>query len=111
MARLLGQQDRAALGDHHGVHHDRGTAREVQRPVHGVDRGHVAQHADLHRIHADVLGDRPHLVDHRLRRHRVNRGHFPGVLRGDRRDRGHPVGAAPGEGLQVGLDPGATAGV
>ena len=45
------------------------------------------------------------------RRHRVDGGDGDGVLGGDRGDRGHPVGAAGGEGLQVGLDAGAAAGV
>ena len=38
-------------------------------------------------------------------------GHADGVLRGQRGDRGHPVDAAAGERLQVGLDAGAAAGV
>ena len=33
----------------------------------GDDRGGL-EHADLHRVHADVLGDRAYLVDNRLRR-------------------------------------------
>ena len=46
-----------------------------------------------------------------VRRHRVDARHADRVLRGQRGDRRHPVDAAARERLQVGLDPGAAAGV
>ena len=57
------------------------------------------------------LGHGAHLRDDHLRRDGVHRVDRDRVLRGDRRDRRHPVHAARGERLQVGLDAGAAAGV
>ena len=113
--RALGvglEQPAAALGDHHRVEHHRHVAgsRSSARSTASIASA-VPDHPDLHGVHADVLDHRPDLLDDRLGRQRVDRAHALGVLRGDRRDRGHAVRAAGGERLQVGLDAGAAAGV
>ena len=105
------EQRRAALGHHHRVEHDRRAGQQVERPLHRLDRLDGAEHPDLHRVDADVLGHRAHLLDDRLRRERIDGRDRDRVLRGDRRDRGHAVRAAAGERLEVGLDAGAAAGV
>ena len=66
-ARLLVEQHRAALGDHHRVDHHRRLADEAQRLDHRVDGLRRAEHADLDRVDADVLGDRRDLGDDRSR--------------------------------------------
>ena len=57
------------------------------------------------------VGDGAHLGDDDLRGQRLDRVTSTRVLRGDRGDRRRPVHAAARERLQVGLDPGAAAGV
>ena len=79
---------------------------------HRVDRLRRAEHPDLDRVDADVRGDRPDLRDdHLAARPARPRSTADRVLRRDRGDRRHPVHAAARERLQVGLDPGAAAGV
>ena len=72
----------------------------------------VAEHPDLDRVDADVAR-RPRAPGRRSSpaRSPATAVTADGVLRRDRRDRGHPVHAAGGERLQVGLDAGAAAGV
>ena len=48
-ATITGSSTTGALGD------------EVERLAHRLDRLHRAEHADLDRVHPDVLGDRPDL--------------------------------------------------
>ena len=106
------EQHGAGLGDHHGVDHDRRAGLEqVERLVDRRDDLGRPEHPDLHGVDADVLGDGPDLLDDEVAGHRVHAGDADGVLRGQRGDRGHAVDAAAGERLQVGLDPGAAAGV
>jgi hypothetical protein len=102
--RMLVEQPGAALGDHHGVQDHRCSGDQVERARHRLDRLCGSEHADLDRVDADVLRDRADLLDDRLGRQRVDRCHRPRVLRRHGRDRRHPVHAAAGEGLQVGLD-------
>ena len=64
----------------------------------------VAEHPDLDRVDADVLGHGFHLRDDDLGRHRLDGVDADGALGGDRGDRGQAVDAAGGEGLEVGLD-------
>ena len=84
---------------------------QVECLVDGIDRREAAEHPDLDGVDADVVGDGAHLRDDRGRRYRLHVDHADRVLRSDRRDRGHAVGAAASESLQVGLNPGAAAGV
>ena len=109
--RLLVEQPRAALGDHHGVEDDGRLRNQAERGGDGPDRLGRAEHADLDGVDADVGGDGAHLLRDGLRRQRVDGRDAGRVLRRDRRDRGHSVDPAAGEGLQVGLNAGAAAGV
>ena len=102
----------AGLGDHHGVDHDRRAGlQQAERVFDGADGLRGAEHPDLHGVDADVLCHLPDLLDDHLRRRRVHRADAGRVLRGQRRDRRHPVDAAARERLQVRLDAGAAAGV
>jgi hypothetical protein len=112
--RVLGvlvEKPHTALGDHHRVEHDRRVRDEFERPADSLDGRRRAEHADLHGIHADVLGDRANLLDNDLAGDGVNSGDGDRVLRGDRGDGRHPVNAAPRERLEIGLDAGPTTGV
>ena len=106
------EQDGPALGDHHGVDdHGRPRLELLQRLSHGQDGLGAREHPHLDGIDADVRQDGLHLPHDDLARDLVDGAHPDRVLDGDRRDRGHPVDAATGEGLQVSLDPRASAGV
>ena len=82
-----------------------------RRVEHRVDRRLVGEHPDLDRVDADVRRDRVDLGDDHLRRDGGDHLDPDRVLRGQRGDRRRPVDAAASERLQVGLDPGAAAGV
>jgi len=106
------EQHGTGLGDHDRVQHDgRVLVEEVERADDGRDGLDSAQHPDLHRIDADVVDDGRHLGDDHLRRDRLDRAHLDGVLRGDGGDGGHAMHPAAREGLEVGLDAGAAAGI
>ena len=105
------QQRVAALGDHHRVHHERDIRIPPQRVRHGGDDLRVGEHARLDGAGADVRQDGVDLRRNRIGRQVVDGLHAEGILRGDRRHGGHAVHAVGREGLQVGLDAGAAAGV
>ena len=110
--RVVGKR-RAAGRDHHRIEHDR-QARllglQPLEPLRDLLGGEgAADHADLHRVDADVADDRVDLREDHLGRNRVDRGDAERVLRGDRGDRGHRVAAEHGDGLDVGLNPRAAA--
>ena len=105
------EQHRPALGDHHRVDHDRGLPHLVQCLGDRFDRRLVEEHPDLDRVHAEIGGHRPDLVEDHLPRNRLHGDHLAGVLGGEGDDRRGAVDAAARERLQVGLDPGAAAGI
>ena len=106
------EQPRAGLGHHDGIDDDGCPVRElVQRLRDGPRRLDAAQHPDLHRVDAEVLGDGPDLREDHVGRDRMDGGHADRVLRGDRGDRCRPVNAGRRERLEVGLDARAAAGV
>ena len=78
---------------------------------HRLDRGGLRQHADLHRIDVEIGEHRVDLRGDEIGRHVVDAGDALGVLRGQRRDHRGAIDAERGEGLQVGLDAGAAAGI
>jgi hypothetical protein len=78
---------------------------------HRFDHRTREQHPRLGGIDPDVVPDCLELLADELRRHLVDAGDAGRVLRGQRDDRAHPVRAGGREGLQVGLDPGAAAGI
>jgi hypothetical protein len=70
-----------------------------------------SDHADLHRIDADVADTAFDLRHDDLRRYRMHRLHAQRILRGDRGNRGHRVAAEHGNGLDIRLDTRAAAAV
>ena len=71
-AGVVVEQDRARLGDHHRVDHDRHASEQRERLPDRLDGLPRAQHADLHGVDADVLRHRPDLLDDELARHRMD---------------------------------------
>ena len=105
------EQRRAALGDHHRVDHDRrlaDTARAPRSPRRSSSRPRACRPSPRRRR---CRSRRPDLRDDHRRRHRGHHLDPDRVLGRQRRDRRRAVHAAPRERLQVGLDPGAAAGV
>jgi hypothetical protein len=78
---------------------------------HDLDQVSREEHSGLRGIDADVAEDGLELRSNELCRHLVHSGHTRGVLGGQRDDRAHSVTAGGRERLQVGLDPGAAAGI
>ena len=72
-SRLVVEQHGAGLGDHHRVDDNRHAVVEGERLAHGAHGLGGAEHADLHGVDADVLGDGPDLLDDESRRDRVDR--------------------------------------
>ena len=105
------EQHVAVLGDEHRIDD------EVRDPRFGhgrSDRLHdrrVREHPGLRRLHADVRRDRADLVGDRSGRDRLEALHAHRVLDGDGRDGGHPEDPEGREGLEIGLDARAPAGV
>ena len=105
------QQAVAVLGHRHRVHHER---RGGGRPACSATVSTIAgggQHPGLHRLHADVAEHRVQLGADRGQGQLPVALHADRVLRGDRADHAHPVHAEGEHRLQVGLHPGAAAGV
>ena len=73
-----------------------------------VGRG---DHADLHRIDADIGKDRIDLAGDEVGRDQFDAADAPRVLGGQGGDDGHAVDAVRREGLQIGLDAGPAGGV
>ena len=100
----LAIRQRGTAGRHHDrIEHDR-HAFELLQPVSdrmcGLGR---ANHADLHRIHANVGDHRVHLRYNHIGGHRVNGIDAQRVLRGNRRDRRHRMATQSRNRLDVGL--------
>ena len=105
---VLLQQPRARARDHHRVDHER--HRMLGEEVRDrLDHRRREEHPRLGRVNADVVEDRLELGAHELRRQLVHGDHADRVLRGQRDDRARAEAAGGGEGLQVGLDPRASA--
>ena len=77
----------------------------------GVDDRAGEEHPRLRGVDADVVRHRVELRADERRRQLEDRVDADRVLRRERDDRRHAVGAGGGERLEVGLDPGAAAGV
>ena len=97
---------RAGRGHHHRVeHHVLRVVRGQTVGDHGDELG-AGHHADLHRHRRNVF---EHRVDLRCKHFRGSVGdhrHAGGVLRGQRRDRGHAEHAVGEHGLQIRLNAG-----
>ena len=111
MLGVLGDEARAARGDHHGVDDD------VFRPVvlqplgDDLDEAGGRDHADLHRVRPDVGKDAVDLLAEKCRAYFKNTLYAGRVLGGQRRDRTHGKYAIHGHGFQIGLNTGASAGI
>ena len=75
------------------------------------DDGRVEKHADLDGVDGDVIGHGVELGAQEFGRGHVDVADAHGVLADEGGDDAHAVGAVGGEGLQVGLQAGAAAGV
>ena len=77
----------------------------------GVDERGRRYHTDLHRIGVDIGKHGVDLLCQKLRRGVKNGGHTGGVLCGQGGNGTHGKHAVGGHGLDIGLDPGAAAGI
>jgi hypothetical protein len=109
--RGFGEQSRATLGDHHRVDDGGDLARVIHGGGHGLDHDRVAQHAGLDRVGADLVEDGARLRRDHVQRDRMDARDAQGVLHRNGRDGRGRVAAQGGDGLDVGLDPRATAGI
>ena len=106
-----GRLDQRGAGGrhHHRIEHHVRQRVAVDGLRHGLrDLGRV-QHADLDRVHADVAGHGVDLRGQKIRRHGVDAGHAQRVLRRQRGERAHAVGAQRGKSFQISLNARATA--
>ena len=109
VATASGSSSRGARAGHHDrVDHER-KVPPGQLVGDRPDDGGGEEHAGLGRPGADVVKHRSYLLADERGRQLLDRGHAEGVLRGEGHDGGHPVRAAAGERLQVGLNPGPAA--
>ena len=108
---VLGDEPRAARGDHHGVDDDV-LRRVVLQPLgDDLDEAGGRDHADLHRVRPDVGKDAVDLLAEECRSYFKNTLYAGRVLGGQRRDRTHGKYAIHGHGFQIGLNTGASAGI
>jgi hypothetical protein len=98
-----------------GSHHDRiDDERKRVLPEEVGDRRDdrpAEEHPRLGCVDADVVEDGAELRTDEVRRQLVNIRDTDGVLGGEGHDPAHPVAVQMGEGLEVGLDAGAAAGI
>src|SRR6185369_7198729 len=110
--RIIGER-RAAGRDHDGIEDDRKARLLGLQPFEALGdllggKG-ATDHPDLYRIDSDVTDNRFDLREDHLGRDRMNGTDTDSVLRSDGGDRSHRVTAKHGDGLDVGLNPGASA--
>ncbi len=104
------EQLRPGARDHDGVDDER---HRVRFEVVGdrLDQRAREEHPGLGRVDADVAENGVELLEHERRRQLLDRRHPDRALGRQRDEHRHPMGARCGERLQIGLDPGSTAGV
>ena len=83
----------------------------VEERGNDLDRLGAEEHSGLHGIDPDVVRHRVELGTDDVGGYLVDRRHTDRALRCQGHDRAHPVTAEVRERLEVGLDPGAAAGV
>ncbi len=101
----------AALGDHHRIDHRRDACGLVEDPRHGFHRIDASEHSGLDGVRADVREHCAGLGLHHLGGDLVYGLDAQGVLHRHRGDRRRRIAAQRGDGLDIGLDPRAAAGV
>ena len=99
----------AARRDHHRVEDHQRQIQLLDRRGNRFDDGRRREHADLGRVDADVAGDRFDLRGDEIGRQRRERRDAERVLSGDGGDGARAVDAERGEGLEIGLNAGASA--
>ncbi len=109
--RLGYQQPVAGGGDHHGVEHIVGQVEVRDRVRHRLDQLGGPEHAALDRMRRQVVGNGLDLLHDQLDAERLPAADADGVLRGDRRDDAGAEDAELMEGLEIGLDSRAAAGI
>lgn len=105
------EQTRTAGGHHHRVEHHEWRAVLFEQVGHAVDDLGVGQHAELDRLDLEIGKAGIDLGAQECQRRHMHGGDTTGVLRGQCGNGGQAVHAMRGEGLQVGLDAGTTAGI
>ncbi len=98
-------------GDHHRVQYHVWRAVLFECISDGMDHFGVGQHPQLHRVDVEVVEAGIQLRAQELDGWHVHGDDAAGVLRGQCSNRGKAMHAVCGEGLEVSLDAGATAGV
>ncbi len=107
---IILEQLRAARCDHYGIDDERDWM--VSEIVgHDLDQVSREEHSGLRGVDTDVVEDGLELSGDEVRRHLVHGGHAGRVLSRQRHDCAHSMAARGGKRLQVGLDPGAAAGI
>ena len=100
-------------GGHHDWVEDYGEVigKRGKPRLYGLGDLGAAQHADLHRVHLDVVGHGGELLGEKLHGRVVNGPHALGVLRHQGRGHAHPVPARGRDGLQISLNARAARGI
>jgi hypothetical protein len=111
LARVGLEERITGLGDHHRIEDDTPLSVGAQALGHRADDGRRGEHADLHRIGAEVVQHHVDLLGHERGLHVDNAVNAHGVLGGERGDDGHAEHAKGAERLQIRLDAGTAAGV
>ena len=111
LARVGLEEGIAGLGDHHRIEDDAPLPVGAQALGHRADDRRRGEHADLHRIGAEVVQHHVDLLGHERGLHVDDAVDAHGVLGGERGDDGHAEHAKGAEGLQIRLDAGTPAGV
>ena len=105
------QQRIAAFRQHDGIQHHVGHPVARQPLGHGFHNIGLRQHADFGGIDTHIAEHRVELRGHKIRFDAIDRLHAAGILRHQGGDHRAAIGPQRGEGFQIGLDTGPTAGI
>jgi hypothetical protein len=107
---IVSQQLGARSRNHHWID-DKRHRVTLEKRGDGLDDRRAEQHPRLRGVDTDIGEEDLELSTDELRRRLVHRSHLGRRLRRERDDGAHSVAAESREGLQVGLDSGAAAGI
>ncbi|OPZ04498.1 MAG: hypothetical protein BWZ10_03153 [candidate division BRC1 bacterium ADurb.BinA364] len=109
---VFSQKAIAARSDHYRIDHQwKARLARRERFRDRFDDGGGGEHAGFGGAGRDVAQNGPNLIADKVRRNIENAGNAARVLSGQGRDGAHSIHAEGGEGLQIGLNAGAAAGV
>ena len=111
LLRLRAEQARARGRYHHRVDHERAPAIFPYGSRYQADQPGLGQHPGLECGRRKIFRQGYELGAHHRVRHRLHGADAPGVLRGERHDNGSSEHTELLEGLEIGLNPGAAAGI